>query len=371
MALAQSYLSRNSGKGEEPTKEVLYHQTRAMLSLRKHLEVGSVSAGPLLSSLNLLIMSVVHGDRKAYDFHRKGLERMIQTPPPDSNTGLLHAVINGYFVTSQFYFRLLRFQTRRKQQMLLNKPRIENYKLSYPTHPFYPALSVDIATLPSGFRELALELTLPEQLIEVLKLICDWNTMIAPTPDQEKSTQGVAIWFSWDDTEKSLEVLEQLPRTLIHSDTASNCRQRVIAHPLCMVLMLYSITVHNHFSATKIYEKLVRDTFQAIRLFEPDSRAQRDCRVWMAVIASGCARDAGAGNARIKTHGLLAEVAMSMKDEDASSGRHKSTATRKKAQEGSNPMAWSAAEVVMKRFFWYEHFASNWKKCWEAELEPQ
>lgn len=369
VALAQSYLSRNNGKGEEPTKEVLYHQTRALLSLRKHLEAGSVSAGPLLSSLNLLIMSIVHADRKAYDFHRKGLERMIKTPPPNPTTTLLHAVIKGYFVTSCFYFRLLKFQTQTRSttQILLNKPKpkpsLETNKLIYPTYPLHPALSADISTLPRGFCDLALDLTLPIQLIEVLGLITAWNTLIAPSPASAQSTQGVTVWFSWDDTEKSLDILEQLPRPKL----SSRDKHTTIAYPLCLTLMLYSISVHNRFHATKIYVQLVQDAMDAVRLFAPRSRAESECRLWMAVISSGCARDAGAGNARIGTGGLLREVAGSMRDEMMSGGRHRGKVASRKEHQDWKTMPWATVEVIMKRFFWYEHFAANWRMCWEVE----
>jgi hypothetical protein len=367
VALAQCYLSRNFGKGDEPSTEALYHQTRAMLSLRKHLEAGSVSTGPLLSSLNLLILSIVHGDRKSYDFHRRGLERMIQTPPSDSSTGLIQAVIRGFLVTSRFYFRLLKLQTRRAQQMPLNSPTQPG--LTYPRHPFRPDLSAEIATLPSGFRELVLELSLPVQLVGVLKKMAHWNTIIAPKPEDENSTQGVAVWFSWDDSEQALEILEQLS-TLTGSHQA-------IASPLCMILILYSITAHNRFQATNIYVQLVQDAISAVRQLDPTSQAQRECRLWMAVVVSGCARDPGPGNSRIVTKGLLRDLASSLSEYfiPNSSGRYKSAATRMREQQHqrqNNPknlMDWDAVELIMKKFFWYEHFAPTWMKCWELEIE--
>jgi hypothetical protein len=176
VALAQSYLSRSLGHGEEPSKEALYHQTRAILFLQKHLEAGSVSTGALLASVNVLIMSIVQGDRRTYDFHRKRLGRMILNPPPDSTTGLIHSIVQGFFVTSRFYFRLLKLQTQPAQQTLLNQPNSQiGNKLTYPRHSFYPTLSADIITLPSGFHDLIIELSLPIQLIEVLKLIAHWS----------------------------------------------------------------------------------------------------------------------------------------------------------------------------------------------------
>ena len=366
VALSQCYLSRNYGKGDEPTKEALYHQTRAMLSLRKHLEAGSVSVGPLLSSLNLLIMSIVHGDRKSYNFHRRGLERMIQTPPSDSSTGMIQAVVQGYLVTSRFYFRLLKLQTQHAQQMLLNSP--TQTDLRYPRHPFRPDLSAEIATLPSGFRELILELSLPVQLIEVLKIMAHWNTIIAPKPEDEKSSQGVAIWFSWDDSEQALEILEQL-------STLTGSRQ-AIASPLCMILILYSIAAHNRFQSTNIYVQLVQDAVSAIRQLDPTSQSQRECRLWMAVVVSGCARDTGSGNSRIETKGLLRDLASSLSDDfiPTSSERYKSAATRMKEQQHQrqntpdNPMDWEAVKPIMKKFFWYESFAPTWTKCWELEI---
>jgi hypothetical protein len=338
VALAQSYLSRNKGNGEEPSKEALYHQTRAMLSLRKHLEAGSVSAGPLLSSLNLLIMSIVHADRKAYDFHRKGLERMILTPPPNSITTLLHAVINGYFVTSAFYFRLLRLQTR-PLPTLLNKPTLTpTTSIIYPTYPFPPPLTATISSLPPGFRELALELSLPLSFILTLASITTWNTLLAPSV----STQGVAIWFSWDDCWALLSLLESSPGPLVRA--------------LALTLLLYSITAHNRFQASRIYVRLIQDAVEAVRGFEPGSRAQRELRVWMGVVVSGCARDAGAGNTRVESGGLMGIVEKE---------------TREAGKSGEQKMSWAVAEGIMKRFFWYEHFAASWKICWEVEVGGQ
>ena len=364
VALALSYLSRNSDKGEEPTKEVLYHQARAMKSLRKHLEAGSISAGPLLSSLNLLIMSVVHADRNSYDFHRKGLERMIQTPPANSTTGLLHAVINGYFVTSRFYFRLLKLQTRIRTRtplpILLNDGSFT--PVAYPTHPFPPHLASTISTLPPGFQELALELTLPLPLISSLAQISRWNVVIAPGG----SEQGVAIWFSWDDAEANLSVLERLSSSSSVDPNSKN-PELPLAYPLSLTLLLYSITAHNRFHATRIYVQLVRDAIASIRQFHPRTTAQKDCKVWMAIIAAGCARDAGPGNGRIESGGLLGNVARELGLEGSSrtiTGRQK----QYQQQQEDKPMSWTSAATIMKRFFWYDGFEKNWKTCWEVEV---
>jgi hypothetical protein len=363
VALAQSYRCCNGDKGEleEPTKEVLYHQNRAMLSLRKHLEAGDVSAGPLLSSLNLLIMSIVQVDKKAYDFHRKGLERMIQTPPDDPATILIHHVIEGYLVTIRFYFHLLTFQTRSAEVSLDSANNQIVNKLTFPRHPFYPALSADIATLPSGFRELALELSLPVELIQVLKVMARWNALIAPKSGIARKAQA---WFS-SDAKNTLEILEQL--------YFSTSRLHTVCLPLCMVLMLYCITVHKLFHAPKIYKRLLHDAVFAIRCFDPITETQQECRLWMAVVVTGCARDAGAGNARIETHGMLRDLASSLTDDlnTSSNARYKNAAKREKEQQQPNGVAmdWDAVETIMKKFFWYEIFAPSWRRCWELEVE--
>lgn len=343
IALAQSFLSCNGDNGGEPTKEVLYHQTRAMLSLRKALETGNLSAGALLSSLNLLIMSVVHCDRNAYNFHHRGLERMTKNEPDNPSTALIHGIIKGYLVTTHFYVRLLNFQTRRDSP----NNQITN-KLIYPRHPFHPTLSAEIATLPSGFCELALELSLPTQVIDMLKITAQWNAVISPKPDDTNSTQDPEIWFPWD-SDKAPEILEQL--------LVSPNSQRAISYPLCMILMLYSINAHKRFQPPKIYGRLVQDAINSIQDLNPTSKAQRECRLWMAVVASGCARDGGSGNPRIETSGLLRDVA--------------SSTTRKNWQEQSpkQAMRWDAVETIMKKFFWYEHFAPTWRRCWDFEVE--
>ena len=365
VALALSYLSRNSDKGEEATKDVLYHQACAMKSLRKHLEAGSISAGPLLSSLNLLIMSIVHADRNSYEFHRKGLERMIQTPAANTTIGLLHAVIKGYFVTSRFYFRLLKLQKRIRPKIplpiLLNDGSF--IPVTYPTHPFPPHLASTVTTLTPGFRELALEITLPLPLISSLAQISIWNISIAPGGSEE----GVAIWFSWDDCEANLSLLEKLSSTS-RLDPYSKNQELPLAYPLALTLLLYSITAHNRFHATRIYFQLIRDVIASIRQFYPRTTAQKDCKLWMALIVAGCARDPGPGNGRIESGGILGDVAWELGLKGRSGATFGQGNKHQHQHQHLEPMSWTSAATIMQRFFWYDGFEKNWKKCWEVEV---
>jgi hypothetical protein len=85
----------------------------------------------------------------------------------------------------------------------------------------------------------------------------------------------------------------------------------------------------------------------------------------MAVVAVGCARDVGAGNARMESGGLLGEVAREMaRKGDTLIGRE----NRRKQQQQYGRMRWVEVETIMKKFFWYEHFKANWKICWEVEV---
>lgn len=90
--------------------------------------------------------------------------------------------------------------------------------------------------------------------------------------------------------------------------------------------------------------QLVRDALDAVRGLDPKSKAQAECRLWMAIVAAGCARDVGAGNARVDSGGLVLEVMRGM-------GK-------------GGDMGWEMGEEILKRFFWYEHFRENWKMCW-------
>ena len=66
----------------------------------------------------------------------------------------------------------------------------------------------------------------------------------------------------------------------------------------------------------------------------------------------------GRGNARIETGGLLGEVL----------GGGGSGSGRRRQDDDEAPLDWVAVEGIMKRFFWYEHFAPLWRECWEVEV---
>lgn len=160
------------------TASILFHSNRSIMYLRHRLEDPRLEErfgdAVVATIANHALIQILCGDFESMGLHLQALRNIIAVRGGADKLGwgdyLKSRVGQAEAVWSIWDYR------RRKAL-----PDVVG-TLIYPDHPFSPALCSQIATLPGGFRELALERHLSYQSIDVFKTILDRIQHEKPSP---------------------------------------------------------------------------------------------------------------------------------------------------------------------------------------------
>jgi hypothetical protein len=232
-------------------------------------------------------------------------------------------------------FRIEKEWTRRRNQ----KSRYTEIKpmegLEYPTHPFRPDLCNSIAKMPKGFRDLALQAVLSVQMLQILERMSEWHTRTEHVHQKVETLEEMSLLQAHEPQVEAQEANRCL-ETLMSSGQGGG-----IERCLFYGLIAYCLEV---FAQKKFSPELywvVQDLPMALEQIEPDP-LETECLMWVSVVAVG------------RCKGSLSQKGSEIMD--------------KLLEDHPRLKEWDKVEETLRKFFWYDSLAVEWKRCWSAAV---
>lgn len=212
-------------------------------------------------------------------------------------------------------------------------------KLEYPTHPFFPGLCACIATMPKGFRDLALEAVLSIQMLQILERMSKFVMHVNRALERAATVQEVYFLLLY----KPHLVVQD---AYICLDAWSSSSGSMIEPALCYGLIAFSWIVMGQARASPVYWQLVQNLVNSIEQVEP-KEYETECLIWLSMVAVVHCR----GPHALSTRGDLLL--------DRLLRRYNYT------------QDWDSLEAVLSKFFWHKPLAMEWRDCWKAAILRQ
>ena len=190
--------------------------------------------------------------------------------------------------------------------------------------------------MPRGFRELALEAVLSIQMLLILERMSEWHTSQEHVHEQVVTPEERSLLHAYDPQVEAQETYRCLDLCMSSGGRYS------IERCLYYGLIAYILEV---FPRTKFSPELywaVQDLPLALEQIEPEA-IEMECLVWITLVAVGTCK------------GSLSESGGRIMD--------------KLLKDHVDLRDWDPLEATMRRFFWQDSLAVEWKKCWSAAVE--
>jgi hypothetical protein len=209
-------------------------------------------------------------------------------------------------------------------------------KLEYPTHPFFPGLCASIATMPKGFRELALEAVLSLQMLQILERMSKLVIHVDRVFQRAATAQEVYFLLLY----KPHLVVQD---AYICLDAWSRSCGSKIEPALCYGLIAFSWIVMGQARVSPVYWQFVQNLVSSIEQVEPQEY-EIECLIWLSMVAVVHCR----GQYALSKRGdLLLDRLL---------------------QNHAYTQDWDGLEAVLRKFFWHKPLATEWKDCWKAAI---
>ena len=212
-------------------------------------------------------------------------------------------------------------------------------KLDYPTHPFFPSLCASIATMPKGFRDLALEAALSVQMLQILERMSKFVMLVDRVPQRAATTQEVYFLLLY----KPHLVVQD---AYICLDAWNRSGGSKIEPALCYGLIAFSRIVMGQARVSPVYWQLVQNLVNSIERVEP-REYETECIIWLSMVAAVHCQGL---HELSKRGGLLLDRLL---------------------QRHAHTKEWNSLESVLRKFFWHKPLATEWKDCWKAAILRQ
>src|SRR6266516_3201862 len=147
-------------------------------------------------------------------------------------------------------------------------------KLNYPTHPFFPSLCASIATMPKGFRDLALEATLSVQMLQILERMSTFVIHVDRVLQRAATTPEVYFLLLY----KPHLVVQD---AYICLDAWNRSCGSKIELALCYGLVAFSWIVMGQARVSPVYWQLVQNLVNSIEQVDP-REYETECLIWLS-----------------------------------------------------------------------------------------
>jgi hypothetical protein len=187
--------------------------------------------------------------------------------------------------------------------------------------------------MPKGFRDLALEAVLSVETLQILERMSEWHIcteriiQCVGTPEEMALLQAHKPQVDAQEAYRCLEVL------------MSSGRGSSIEKCLHYGLIAYCLEV---FAQRKFSPELywvVQDLPMALEQMEPQP-IEMDCLIWVSVVGAGTCK------------GSLYQKGSQIMD--------------KLLEDHPRLREWGNMEETLRKFFWYDSLAAEWKRSWNA-----
>ena len=210
--------------------------------------------------------------------------------------------------------------------------------LEYPTHPFGSDLCSVIAKMPKGFRDLALESVLSIQMLSILERMSDWHTSRDRVNQQVATPEDMSFLKNYDAQFEAQETYRCLE--ICMGSGGGKGIERCLYYGLIAYIL-------ESFAQTEFSPELywvMQDFPLALEQTEPEP-TETDCLTWISVVAASSSK------------GPLSESGVRIMGELLKDHAHLRN--------------WDRLEETMRRFFWHDSLAVEWKRSWNAATERQ
>jgi hypothetical protein len=194
----------------------LRHSNRSVEQLRQRLEASHIedrtSDAVIMTIVLLVAFHVTCGDLEPWSLHMKALRRIGAVRGGYDKLGW-----DGFIYTkvSQVEAAWTTFEARKTDVKQVETG------LTYPKHPFSPALCYQISKLPSSFRELALRRRLSLQFIDVME-----EALRRMKDENAPSAVAVSSIMDYVMTQPEVTLLERVLTTTVISCCAFRAKAR-------------------------------------------------------------------------------------------------------------------------------------------------
>jgi hypothetical protein len=212
-------------------------------------------------------------------------------------------------------------------------------KLDYPTHPFYPDLCASIATMPKGFRDLALEAILSTQMLHILERISKLVTHVDRVHQRVATMQEIYFLLLY----KPHVVVQDAYVCLAAWHRGGRSK---IEPALCFGLIAFSWIVMGQARISPTYWGLVQNLVNSVENVEPRPY-ETECLIWLSMVAAAhCLGNEALSPRADRILDLILERHLFAND-------------------------WDSLQTVLRNFFWHAPLAADWHQCWKAAILRQ
>jgi hypothetical protein len=212
-------------------------------------------------------------------------------------------------------------------------------KLDYPTHPFFPDLCASIATMPKGFRDLALEGAVSTQMLHILERMSKFVTHVDRVHQRVATMQEVYFLLLY----KPHLVVQD---AYICLEAWRRGGGSGIEPALCFGLIAFSWSVMGQGRISPTYWELVQNLVNSIEQPEPLEH-ENECLTWLSMVAA----------AHCQGNEALSAQADRILD--------------RLMERQAHAKEWASLQAVLRKFFWHTPVAAEWERCWKAAIVRQ
>ncbi|OAP61769.1 hypothetical protein AYL99_03972 [Fonsecaea erecta] len=376
MATARGmFESRRTAPPFKPTTAVFSQRARAIRSVRDLLSqpTSLQDDRALIGVLQLMGTHIITGDIASFQSHHKAVKQMIELRGGLGNTDA-HRALRGFLGMNEMFALMLKYVTStmpaaapartfpqsttaqpplKREASSVKHPNtqppspsaIPQLKLEYPRLPFPDSLNRMISRLPPGLAALSLTGTISAQMIGLLAQIAPWAALTATSnPSATVSHSDIfRLYCEPMETAKiALSILLALPPV---------SAEPRLEHLLCIGLCLSIRGARNQARPPALHIRLLSDFATVARALltaptgnnrVPLTQPEQDTIVWISFLA---AYGSGHRAFQRQVDGLVELVLQTY-------------------AYGPVAREWTFLEILLRRFFWFEPLAEDWRELW-------
>lgn len=323
-ALCLAQIDRRSAPDCTPSSAVIYHRGNALRMLRQALVKpdAEVEDAILFTVVALLAFDMIYMDWTSFEAHLKGLRQLIKIKGGADNLGW-HGWLSSTYIWAELCWQDRKIEIAK--QHFQQAPEA----LTYPAHPYFPALCATISALPEGFRDLALSSRLSLQVIHHLDKVTQWMKSLVQSPAEKRDSNSAYV-----------EELQLAHQTRILLETCSLTQEENLA---CVGAIGFIIT-HDDRVQTDRHPKGLTDFIPDPECLSSEIQL-RNVTLWMALVVAAAKHN---GTTPLQSQSALLDhvVAQYWYNND-----------------------WAHIQARVSSFFCTEGLERRWKICWERALE--
>jgi hypothetical protein len=192
--------------------------------------------------------------------------------------------------------------------------------------------------MPKGFRDLALETVLSIQMLQVLERMSEWHMRTEQVHQRVATPEEVSLLQAHEPSVEAEEAYRCLE--ILMSAGQGGGIERCLFYGL----IAYSLEVFAQMNFNPELYWVVQDLPMALEQVKPEP-IETECLTWVSMVAVGMCK------------GSLSQKGSEIMD--------------KLLQVHPRLKEWDKLEETLRKFFWFDSLAVEWKRCWSAAVIRQ